>query len=146
MLVKAGIRGVCHKSAVGAGNLSKRALDLARDVTDDLYRNGWPPGSTTLPGTPPLPTQTDEAMRWTRSRSRIFRWCCLKRIREIREDFAKHDYKDRNLDRYLEGEADNEKSYGSDFAKWPTLNPPEIESVSDSLKKLANELTTKQQP
>jgi hypothetical protein len=129
-----------------AGNLRDRALDLARDVTDDLYRNGWPPGSPALPGTPPLPTQGDEAIRWTRSRSRIFRWRCLKRIREIRDDFSKHDYRDRDLDRYLEGEAENEQLYGLDFEKWPVLNPSEIVRVSESLTKLANDLPARQQP
>lgn len=98
------------KQEAQTGNLKERAIALSQEVMRDLYAHGWPlpnqPGSPDIPYESPLipqpmPTTFKENIEWNERRSDTFKFFCLKKVLDIRNEFAQLHIKDKRLEDFF---------------------------------------------
>jgi hypothetical protein len=99
---------VIIQTATPYGNLQQRAINLAQEIMDELYRHGLPDGRPMYLGPSPgivaveqKPRNGPAVAEWDSRRSRSFRMRRLDNVRELRDEFAQLHLRDRELDDFL---------------------------------------------
>ncbi len=119
------------------GNLKKRAIGLADEITEDLYQHGWPQRyprqwKETIghPLLERIPTDPEKNLDWRRRRSESFRFRFYNRALDLKNEFSQLHLRDQQLDAFFR--------HGQDDGV--PLIPFEIENVAERLEILANQL------
>lgn len=135
------------------GNLKKRAFDLADAMTTMLCSDGWrdgcPVGTVALGQ---IPQTADGSFWWNKTHSNMFRGKFLPHLIELRDDFARRDFKDDELDEAIKRELfsiqESDRRKADAAAKghpisysyiWDIL-PQEIEMMAERLRVLGNQV------
>ncbi len=114
------------------GNLKQRAINLSNEIMVDLHRHGWG-----IPAYEPLPPGViarmphgPEVMQWSAGRSSYFKSRLLKRVINMRDEFAQLHLQDEELNMYLDMYLDASRTDTD-------ITPMAIASISERLKALA---------
>jgi len=124
---------------IPTGNLKDRTISLSADITRDLNRHGWHTPNLIetqlFPGEEiPMPTTPEGVNQWVKARSDYFKFNFLTRLTNIRDDFAKCNYRDPQLDeffRFLDYRIGNEQ---------PDIPVQDIEQVAVRLRVMAENI------
>jgi len=131
------------------GNLKERAIDLSNEIMwECLTRRGWRKWQTDPNNHNPfiltMPEDKEGMLKWNISASNRFRARYLKRVADIRKEFADLHLRDEQLDQSFEGieSLDIERQQighktGNPFMDDGLILPVEIEQIAERLKVLA---------
>ncbi len=90
------------------GNLKQRAIALSDEIMNSLYEHGWPQRSY-----PPqqkrwsghivqqMPPNSDDILKWSKSRSNYFMAMFFKKVLDLRNEFAQLHLRDQRLDDFF---------------------------------------------
>lgn len=116
------------------GNIKERAVELSKDIMDDLCLHGWNPGAGAPPCQVPvmvkMPTQIDERIAWGQTRCWYFRNNFQDRVVKIHNEFADLHLEDNELNEFV----------GNTKYKDSPFTPVEIQLVAERLLVLASKV------
>lgn len=126
------------------GNLKQRAIALSDEIMENLCEHGWGPHPSsqqlkkwsgrifeTMP-------KTEEGItQWTRSRSNYFKFRFVKRVIDLRDEFAQLHIREQDLDSFIALYREHPLHLMEDRY---FILPQKIERVAECLIKLAEQI------